>query len=281
MTTPRTLICLLCSILSIHSIAQSPFNYGKNKNIYFFSRNDVFKYQVHHIYTIAATPEDHSWVFFDIDFTVLPNQFLNKFSDARDDGSNPPSLDSLLLDTVNYVNAGFYSFLNNKIEQQGMNGMGALCYSEYTFHKGYSIAKEACKYQTSTSKKKIVYYPNGLVHYKTCCEVSDVESKAAPASDKYNDTTYYVYDNQKKVTGYKKHKRQSTITPIFSHLKRQHFETHLDVYINKIPFEQFIDQTIGYRPKLILFEIYSNAVLPFQYDSKTRKYIEMEDIHLE
>jgi hypothetical protein len=279
----RIRLCFLCSAVLIQNLvhAQSPFNYGKNKNIYFFSRNDMLKHQVRHIYTIAESPENRSWSFFDIDFAGLPDRYYNKFCDAHDDGSKPPSLDSLLLDTVNYVNAKFYSFRDNKIEQEGMGGMGALCHSNYEFYKGYSIAEEACKYEMQTSSKKIVYFPNGLVNYKTCCEEVSLEETPVLHKAKYKDTTYYVYDSQKRIAGYKKHKRQSAITPIFKGLKRQQFETNLKIYVNRVSFEDFIDRVIGYRPKLILFEIYTHAVLPFQYDSESRQYVELEDIHLE
>ena len=286
MTLRRIIITLLLLCILIgNSVAQSPFDYGKTKNIYFISTKEIQKHKIDHIYTITASPEYGKWDFFDIDFTDISHRFYNKWCQGRDDSSNIPRLDSLILEAEeggNYVNASFYSFENNRIEQAGMAGMGALCYSNYTFYKGYSIADESCKYANKGTQKKIVYFPNGRVNYTVCCKISDLENRIiGRRKDVFKDTTYYSYNSKRKVLGYKNKKQLAKFTPIFSKMVRQHTDIIIQTFINQTTFESYIDQMIGYRPKLLLFEIYQNAVLPFHYDSKQKKYIEMLDIHLE
>ena len=273
---------ILC-ILHSNTYAQSPFDYGKTKDVYFISTKDIQNHKIDHIYTLTAEPEYGKWDFFDIDFTKLPARFYNKWSEGKDDNSRVPSLDSLILETAdNYANASYYSFKNNRIEEAGMTGMGALCGSDYTFYKGYSIAEEGCKYGNETRQKKVVYFPNGRVNYTVCCKTLDLDNKVVEKKkDVFKDTTYYIYNTTGLVIGFKTKKLQAKVIPVFSNLLQQHSESYVETFINSTPFEQYIDQLIAYRPKLLLFEIYKNAVLPFKYDSISKRYVEMKDIHLE
>lgn len=263
--------------------AQSPFNYGKTRAIYFISTKEIKQYKIDHIYTITSSPENGRWDFFDIDFTDISSVFYNKWCQGSDDSSDIPLLDSLIPYTDNnYVQATYYSFNNNNIDQAGMSGMGALCYSMYAFYNGYSIATESCKYANENNQKKVVYFKNRLVNYIVCCKRADGEDDTTGrGKDAFKDTTYYIYNNRRTVVGYKSKKQQTGFTSIFSNMAQKHSAIKSKTFINKTPFEQYIDQMIGYRPRLLLFEIYQNAVLPFQYDSKQKRYIEMLDIHLE
>ena len=131
-------------------------------------------------------------------------------------------------------------------------------------------------------KKKVSYLPIGLVNYIACCKVEDFNGRLTGKRKViFTDTTYYIYDKEKRILGYKKERKQPKYIPVFNNLKRLYFYSQVQSYINKVEFENYIDSLIGYRPKLILFEIYRNAVLPFQYDNDKMKYFEMADIHLE
>jgi hypothetical protein len=272
-------LSLLAFFIAQHlSQAQSPFNYGKSRNLYFLSQHDIRRMGIKHIYTITATPEEGSWEFFDINFTDS-TAFHNNWCKALDDNSRILPLDSLILSSESYINGYYYSFANGKITQVGMDGMGALCHWSYSFRKNHSIATEWCKYQKGYREKKVVYFPNGLVNYETCCRTIDTDEKVIPNS--FQDTTYYSYDSVGRVVGYKKKKLKNNITPIFSQLVPKHVKTYNQSYVNKTEFEKYFRQLLRYQPKIILFEIYRNAVVVFQFDPKRKKYIEMEDIQLE
>lgn len=172
-------ILLLLTLTLVHHLlqAQSPLNYGKSRNIFFLSQRDIHRMGIEHIYSVTATPDESSWEFFDINFTDS-SIFRNNWCQALDDGSRIPSLDSLIMDSgEGYINGEFYAIKSGKIEAAGMSGRGALCYWSYAFGKKHSIATEGCKYQEYDNKRKIVYFPNGLVNYKTCCQTLDAEGK--------------------------------------------------------------------------------------------------------
>jgi hypothetical protein len=276
-----TLLVLLGLGNSVHG--QSPFDYGKSKEVYFFSATQITKHKIGHIFTIVKSPEQGYWDFFDIDFTDNQRKFYNKWNQFKGDSNKIPQLDSLISEAGEaYGSATYYTFRQGKIDQVGQAGHGAVCYWIYKFYKGYSISDEGCKYSKESNAKKIVYRPKGLINYTVCCRKLDSDNKIIDyPKNVFKDTTFYIYNSKGKILGFKTKKRQANYNPIFSNLTRQHSEENIQTFINQTPFEQYIDQLIGYRPSLVLFEIYKNAVLPFQYDAKQRRYIEMRDIHLE
>jgi hypothetical protein len=258
--------------------AQSPFNYGKSRDIYFLSQRDISQFAIKHIYTVTADPEYGSWELFDIRFTDSTS-FQNNWCTAVDVSTRIPSLDSVIQDSKEgYINGHFYSFVNGRIDAAGMGGKGALCHWVYSFRKNYAIATEECRYPEGSRKRKVVYFSDGRVNYKTCCRTTDSEEKIVGKS--HVDTTYYVYDKGGRIVGYKKQKLQKTVTPIFSELVAKHERTYNQSYINKTVFEDYVRQQIGYHPKIVLFEIYRHAAVVFKFDEKQKKYIEMEDVHL-
>lgn len=273
---------MLLLTLQAAAQAQSPFDYGKTRNIYFLSRRDIRKEQIAHIYTIEGDKQKGSWAFFDIGFNTYPG-FYNHLCQSRWDSSQLPSLDSLMAMADDYLVGTEYDFDGDKISAR-IEGHSI---TEYTVHKGFAISRTAERQMEQTSEALINYLPDGRVHAIICCQWLEDGGKIRCGAGVFRDTTYYRYDGQKRVTGYQiirghhPAKANPAFIPIFKALKRQHDAPYQQAYIGKVPFESFVDRLIGYRPKLLLLEIYKNAVLPFQYDSKRKRYVECADIHLE
>jgi hypothetical protein len=199
------LFLVACSLQQARS--QSPFHYGKGRAIYFMSKADIKKEGIGHIYTTGANPEYGYWYFMDMDLSDLDHVYNNRFCDRRDDSSQVPPLDSLVARSELYVHTSFYEFTANRLHRVGTDGMGANCMWTYRYKNGGATAYEDCKYGTFTTYKKVAYLPNGLVHYVVCCSEMDFDGKRLKGKA-YGDTTYYVYDAQHWVRGFKKRRYQ-------------------------------------------------------------------------
>jgi hypothetical protein len=280
---------IICLLLSVSSKCQHPFNYGKTKNIYFFSKADIKRLGIKNIYTRIFRTEPggmHEMVdLLDDDFSgensVRGGWFI------YDGQKKKPSL-QFLIDSSDFVNGTFYEFdESGKISTAGMEGYGSLCATEYQHEKKYTLADQYCKQNAITTGSKIFYWPNGLVKYSVCCKNDTLdhdrfagdsivtELKSLPD---YSDTTRYVYNSKWQITGtVSKHKPSTSIFQLVSGYASGEYQS----FINKTAFESFVDKKIGYRPRLVLFEIYRHAVFTFQYDEKTKKYVRYEEISLE
>ena len=267
--------------------AQSPFNYGKTKDVYFLSRKEIHNAGIVHIYTVEADEQRGNWAFYDIGFNQHPSSFYNRLCQSKWDSTRIPPLDSLIASSADFIVSSEYDVEGNKIRSRLVESFSL---TDYTFYKGYAVTSNTERQIEGSTEAKINYLPDGRVGTIVCCKWLDADGSLSKEGRKlgvFRDTTFYMYDRQNRVTGYERtdgyapKKRKAPFMPIFKNLKRMHESRYTQAYVGNIPFEQYIDHLIGYRPRLLLLEIYRNAVLPFQYDSRQRKYIECADIHLE
>jgi hypothetical protein len=271
--------------LFFSSYAQQPFNYGKSKNIYFLSRKEIAKAGISQIY-VTSNPKlvknaaNEAFLSI-IDFSD-PNAFRNGWYPYTGKARKRLSLNELL-DSSDFMNGNVYEWdENGKIAMIGMEGHGALCQDEYNHDSLFTSVVESCKFSDITSSSKIYYNPNGLPKFKVCCSidslsVEDDSTIVIDDSEDYKDTTWNIYNPKWQITGTK---TKAGFKSIFSfrYSTADAVETY---YINRKSFESFIDKMIGYRPAMLLFEIYRNAVIAFKYDAKAKKYYEAGEISLE
>jgi hypothetical protein len=287
-----TYLCLmrLCSFLfalflCISGYSQHPFNYGKTKNIYFLSRKEIAKAGINNIYTttfpkLLKDVPTEAYVSI-IDFSD-PNAFRNGWYPYYGKAQRRLSLKELL-DSSDFMNGTVYEWdENGRIALNGMEGHGTLCQDEYQHDSLFTYANNFCKFGESYTTRKIFYHKNGLPDFSVCCSIDSlaVEEDTTVAKDDpedYKDTTWNIYNVKWQVTGTK---TKDIIKPIFSfaYSKSDPAERY---FINRNNFESFIDKMIGYRPAMLLFEIYRNAVIAFKYDAKAKKYYEAGEISLE
>jgi hypothetical protein len=283
----RSLFILLLVLSGAIGHSQEPFNYGKSKNIYFLSRTDIARYGIREIYVVSLPKflkdvPDEAYVSI-IDFSDS-NSYRNGWYPYYGKAKKRLSLQELL-DSSDFMNGSYYELNEDgKIANAGMEGKGALCREEYQHDSLYTLAVEDCKYGEASTTRKIFYHSNGLPKCAVCCEVdsfkdvNDEDSIVQPAQPgDYHDTTWYIYNARWQVVATR---TRDGIKNIFQPATGRS-EPGDRLYINKTLFENFIDKKIGYRPKMILFAIYRNAVLVFKYDAKTKKYFEAGEISIE
>jgi hypothetical protein len=284
----RLLLLLIIFFTCIHGLAQQPFNYGKSKKIYFLSRKEIAKAGIETIY-ITSIPKDlkelpENTSISIIDFTN-DKRFTNGWFPYYGKRKIRPKL-NMLLDSSDFMNGNFYELGDDgRIAMSGMEGHGALCQETYEHDSLFTYASMTCKFGETSTTRKIFYYSNGLPKYSVCCSTDSfnysIEEDSAviqkDTSEDFKDTTWNIYNSKWQVTGTR---TKEGIKPIFTfgYAKYEPQETY---YINKTQFETFIDKKIGYRPALLLFEIYRNAVIAFKYDAKAKKYYEGGEISLE
>lgn len=277
---------LFLLLLSFSSYSQQPFNYGKSKNIYFLSRKEIAKAGIKNIYitTIPKLLKDvptEAYVSI-IDFSD-PNAFRNGWYPYYGKAQKKLSLKELL-DSSDFMNGNVYEWdEDGRIVMSGMEGHGTLCRDEYEHDSLFTYANNYCRFGEVYTTRKICYYSNGLPKFSACCSIDSMNSETqdsvvtATDPEDYKDTTWNIYNAKWQVTGTR---TKDSIKPIFTFTsaKANPLETY---YINRNRFERYIDRLIGYRPQLLLFEIYRNAVIAFKYDAKAGKYYEAGEISLE
>jgi hypothetical protein len=204
------------------------------------------------------------------------------------DSTEIPSLDSLIK-KAGFVNGMFYDFENGRPVSIGMGGYGALCHNTYEYTDSVTLVSDYCKYGETSSTYYLYYHSNGLVQYKVCCsggsiledEVIDSLEEADNIQE-MNDTTFYIYDERWRIHKIRNQDKKED-DPVAQALNKNiesDYQFH-QCYINEDVFERYIDKTIKFRPRLILVEIYRNAVFVFKYDDKIKKYFHVTDILLE
>jgi hypothetical protein len=282
----RLFAILFALLLGFNSYPQQPFNYGKSKNTYFLSRQAIAKAGIKNIFitTLPKLLKDvptEAYVSI-IDFSDA-NAFRNGWYPYYGKARKRLSLDELL-DSSDFMNGNVYEWdENGKIILNGMEGHGTLCRDEYEHDSLVTYASNYCKQGNAYTIRKIFYHKNGLPKFSVCCSIDSMNTEAGDSiiaeanPEDYKDTTWNIYNAKWQVTGTK---TKGIVKPIFNfaYAKSDPAETY---YINRSNFERFIDKMIGYRPAMLLFEIYRNAVIAFKYDAKAKRYYEAGEISLE
>lgn len=316
----KIIVVLFTCILGIQAKSQSPFNYGQNEDIYFISAEDIDYYNIMLIHNYSMKYDDFTreaeYSICEKNFSQQKELVKDcLLTNRRDTFSNPPSLQDALDREYNYIdredyheyveyifnhgyiNLGYVNgmgwyFKNNRATYIGGIGYGAICWEEYTMDtldnredkvdEVFSRVLSTCKYGEDDFLSKLFFNSDDLPLYEVYVE-EEVKENRYGAED-YKDTTYFIYDDLMRFKGYiEKGDTINIIEKLAEPIKGTEYGWWKDdfIYINKKPFKAVIDKSLGCKPKLILMEIYKNAVFVFKYSEKLDRYIDIGQISLE
>lgn len=269
-------ISVLCILVFDQIHAQYPFDFGKTDSIYYFSRHDIDSLNIYHIYEVEPLNEQGSMGqdinIFDCDYAdddgIIRERWLTYSSTSNDYDLQ------LLIDSAWFVNGGFWYLENDELSSVGLEGYGSLCESDVITKQGFKEYHTYCKGEDSIGIRKVFYHENGLVNYMVCCDkeyMGDDESLDENPNS-FLDTTWNVYDEDWRIVSFVESKDTVTALRVLEDSRKHDFSENYSLFVNQEPFEDFIDQNIGFRPKTILFEIYRNAVFVFRYNPEHKRY---------
>ncbi|MEM1320787.1 MAG: hypothetical protein AAGG75_11060 [Bacteroidota bacterium] len=268
------------------SPAQHPLDFGQTDSIYFLSSTQIDSFDIEFIHIIDVLAEEGGMNepidLKEIDFTTHSISLSDKWFACYDSLTQAPILDSIINHSI-FINGEYWMYKNGFLTESGGEGYGTLCQLYYERLSDHTLIEQMCKRSSVLEYHKNYYHKNGLLHYSVCCDQTDESEEEGELEEDssyqvYNDTLYYLYDQQWKYVGSKKN--DAVVLPIF------HYDFALNspfyqAYVNKEPMEQFVEKHIGYKPQRILMEIYNKGALNFLYSAEHEKYYQGFTIILE
>lgn len=289
------LILLFCNPLRV--FAQSPFNYGQNRKVYFISAEMRNKLGIEHISSVQQLPEGQKG-------GMGENWSVNMISFDKDvvrcdwsplslDRNFRYNFDSLL--NSEPLNGVFYEFSEGQLIASGGTGYGSFINTEITrWSDSVSVAELSCAGHCGGSQpseyKKMVYAESGRLLYSvtyptpTRDDEQPVDEEFLTSGigpDRRPDTVFYKYDAKGLYTGTNKDKEsQADIKGLFHKGGFPNLKFN-QCYVGKVKMETYFLEKLGYTPELVLIEIYRQGVFSFLLNPATRKYYETNSIELD
>jgi hypothetical protein len=281
--------------VSLTSFSQSPFDLGKNENVFFISREDLQILQIENIKEIVFLNElggmNENTTISLIDFVENDNSVVQSLYYYFDEQKEPLTIE-FLLENAQMLNETYWVFNNDTLFETGMRGYGTYCNWIYYYKNKKAYAIQTCENELESSIKKITYHQNLLPKSQMCChsidpseiEENDFDIEKIILNDKnlmFTDTLNIDYDSDLKIKGFRFGKEKKT-EPFLSTEKMEDSNVlHSQLYINNLIFEEYINQEFGFLPKFILVEIYKNAAFSFVYDHQKKRYYQSSIFELE
>lgn len=277
----RLLTIILFLLNSLTGYSQNPFDKGKTIDYYYLSLTDLDSlgiYEIKNVVKLEKTGLMHQDTdFFIISFSSAPNRITDNWH-IYNDSSKIPELINLMNES-RFINGEFWELENGLLQSSGLLGYGTLCENYYerdsTITKIYRVCKGDDEGRLTG---EIKYYDNGLPKLKTTIEGSYIENTLKV------DTLYYIYDVNFKIIG-TKWNYENDVNLLFSSDKSNqgnaNSNNYYQIFINDELFENFIENMTGFRPKILVIEVYRLAALTFRYDRNEKKYYQTETIELE
>jgi hypothetical protein len=300
-------IFLLLVLVSFFGLSQSPFNYGKNKQVYFIGAKERDSLGIQILYTIKQYSENdrggmgENWSVVITSFEE--NLITDDWAPISKDSLFKFNFDSLTANPP-ILNGTRYELSKGSIAAYGGGGYGSFDWNDFTrVNDSVVLVATSCvghcgdappRYSKSIcdKQKKLIYsirYPEKDYSDETISAEtpqSFVESLEAAYKSKelFPDTTYFYYNekdqwlgpaeglNERKQVGVSWYNMGEEIK------KSKYFN---QVFIGNQPMEKFIKSKIGYCPQVLFLEIYRNAAFLFKYATDDKKYHRWMDVVLE
>ena len=296
-----TLLFLLQTLL----MAQSPFDYGQNQEVYFISSQQRQQMGIENIYTIELNDDKNTAAMWGNGSINVINFDSHTISDnwtpLELDTNLMSNLDSLFLN-VRFLNGTRYEFDDSgQLISYGGGGYGSFDWKEITrFSDTLSIIETSCvghcghqpiKYSKNIfdnngNVRKVIKYPvldidfvqekeaeqNTLEDYEKHFNQLIADTETSP------DTTYYMYNNRLLSMD---NVQEETGKKIFSDENQNYSNDFYQCYVGNTEMESFFNEKIGFIPDLVLIEIYCQGVFSFRLNRHTKKYFLTETIILE
>jgi|GEM_PF-6756493 hypothetical protein len=302
----RCILILSFFLVHIYSFSQdkkkplplpsSPFDYKKNKNIYFISLYEQDTMQIGTIIQVEGLAKGETggmgenW-----DVTALnlndvkgAENNWNVYTSPKDYVYNKDSV----IQNSQYINGTAFDVEGGYLTSYGGQGYGTFDWSELTrggdtaSYTTTSCAGHCAADNNSIKYAKNVFDKNGNVLYSVNYGYSmeiindssgEVHDSAITPSSQY-DTIFYSYTEdgllatQWTNTNHNKIKYPDCFLPDSTGNNTGTQSAFYQNYINDTTMEAYIKEKIGYLPKAILFEIYSQGVFCYTYNKYDHKY---------
>ena len=300
------LLFTLLFLAQISLIAQSPFDYGQNQNVYFISSQQRQQMGIENIYIIDLNDDKNTVAMWGNGSINVINFDSHTISDnwtpLELDSNLMSNLDSLFLN-VRFLNGTRYEFDDfGQLISYGGGGYGSFDWKEITrFSDTLSIIETSCVGhcgQQPIKYSKNIFAKNGILTHVIKYPVLEIDfeqedelelitiekyenffNQLIEISETSPDTTYYIYDNHRLLS--MDNVQEETGNKIFSVENQYHSNVFHQCYIGNIEMENFFLEKIGIIPSLVLIEIYQHGVFSFRLDTKSNKYYATETIILE
>lgn len=284
---------LLFSFFAINCLAQYPFSSFKNEKIYCFDKEEIVKHDITKIQIASQTYKKgeyrHHWEMGIIQFGEHEtSENRRKYSFATDTVIPLPTL----LKVTDFASGEYYQFERDKIVSAGTRAFGKLCRNGYHHREGYTIVENRCRfdekgmisiihYQLPRAPKYMLINPNRTL---------DLENNSIDQALQglvFQDTIFYNYNkdgslntiyNSQTATTTNYFDKIDTAVPDDYNSTYKHYQVYVDSYMT---LEEFTQQSLGFSPKYLLFEIYENAAFCFLFDEETQKYYQQPTVNLE
>lgn len=284
--------------------SQSPFNYGKNKNVFFISASQRKQWGMHVIYKLKQNEKDDGM---DLEAMTFEDESINNEWFPFDAGIrfslNPDSLAA----NSTYLNGSSYELSNGMLDRYGGYGYGSFDEQEITrYSKRYSLVQTTCAghcggYGLRFTKN--LFAQNGNILYSVnypeindsladqflsdSMSIADFDHtiRKVFGKDAIIDTVYYRYDKAGRLVQVinRGEKIDGSTRPekLFRYSENFSADYFHQYYAGKEKFETFIKRKTGFLPDLILVEIYRYGVFSFLFNQADKKYYSGKTIILE
>lgn len=295
----RIRFLILLSLLSYFGLrAQSPFDYGKNKQVYFMSDSARNAFGIREIVEITRYPVGETggmreswdimtWRFEERNVTCgwsIVNDTIDKFNYDT------------IINHNNWINGSSYSLLDGTLTEYGGGGYGTFEYTTFTERNdscslSHTELTGHCGSNCWTQQRKNVIDQRGRILYTVYFqpEYPSDENEGADTlqmqeRDRAIDTVFYQYDAYGRLvaTGKGNAMPATDVRYLFGYQgyidRKEQFHQY---YIEGSTMEKYIRTRLGYIPQLLIVEISKYSAVGFIYNDANKKYYEYSTVDLE
>lgn len=285
--------------------AQSPFDYGKNKQIYFLSGEEKDSLGIEEITCVLQLPEnDRGGMGENWDVTVVqfsPELITDDWYPISMPATFKYNFDSLTAD-MKFLNGSRYELSDGMAGSYGGGGYGSFDWKDIErYGDSISIIATSCVGHCGDQPvrfSKNVFNDAGILLYNVnypTTEGSDLfpEDKltlsavneilmAGVNEENYPDTIFYNYTKSGLfIKPEEKDIQIESIKSIFVSESHFNYKEFQQCYIGKVEMEKVISKKLRILPELLLIEIYRYGVFSFALNPANKKYYRTGTLVLE
>lgn len=285
--------------------AQSPFDYGKNKQIYFLSGEERDSLGIEEITSVLQLPEnDRGGMGENWDVTVIqfsPELITDDWYPISMPATFKYNFDSLTTD-MKFLNGSRYELSDGMAGSYGGGGYGSFDWKDIErYGDSISIIATSCVGHCGDQPvrfSKNVFNDAGILLYNVnypTTEGSDLfpEEKlslsamneilmAGVNEENYPDTIFYNYTKSGLfIKPEEKDIQIESIKSIFVSESHFNYKEFQQCYIGKVEMEKVISKKLRILPELLLIEIYRYGVFSFALNPANKKYYRTGTLELE
>ncbi|HEY9046052.1 MAG TPA: hypothetical protein VIN08_09150 [Ohtaekwangia sp.] len=299
----RIILLLLITLAMYPARGQSPFNYGKDKQVYFLGLDDPMRLGIDIIYIVdQRSEEDRGGM--DENWSVTTYSFASESIEVNWAPLSKPTNFRYNFDSLtshpDYLNGRRYELSGIQLKAYGGEGYGTFDWQEITpVNDTLSIVASMCVghcYNQPIVYSKNVFNKGRITRIITYphAPADSTETLLPENTDEYEayfssllaygdpDTLNYYYNAKGLLLNIGKTDQHDDTNKQIKSFKdgvgSTSYKFH-QCYIGRIPMEKFLKKKLGFMPELFLIEIYQYGV--FSFILREKKYYPGETVVLE